>query len=76
MSLDQMRTIKEGSRFDGSKAERELGLTYTPVHTAIQEALASHRQPHPRALHYRRTLTPGRLALNFRLIIRSFSSGL
>ncbi|MGC9523449.1 MAG: NAD-dependent epimerase/dehydratase family protein [Anaerolineae bacterium] len=43
MSLDQMRTIKEGSRFDGSKAERELGLTYTPVHTAIQEALASHR---------------------------------
>ncbi len=29
MSRDQIRTMKEGFRFDGSKAEKELGITYT-----------------------------------------------
>ncbi len=43
MSQDQIRTIKEGFRFDGSKAERELGITYTPVHVALEEAIAFYR---------------------------------
>ena len=43
MSRDQMRTIKEGYRFDGTKAERELGITYTPIRTALEEAIASYR---------------------------------
>lgn len=42
MSMDQMRTIKEGFRFDGSKAERELGITYTPISDALEEAIASY----------------------------------
>jgi len=42
MSVDQMRTMKEGLRFDGSKAERELGITYTPIRTALEEAIASY----------------------------------
>jgi dihydroflavonol-4-reductase len=43
MSSDQIRTMKEGFQFDGSKAERELGITYTPIHVAVEEALASYR---------------------------------
>ena len=43
MSRDQMRTIKEGYRFDGTKAERELGITYTPIRAALEEAIASYR---------------------------------
>jgi dihydroflavonol-4-reductase len=31
MSTDQMRNVKEGAVFDGSKAERELGITYTGI---------------------------------------------
>ncbi|MFP3880033.1 MAG: NAD-dependent epimerase/dehydratase family protein [Dehalococcoidia bacterium] len=41
MSIDQMRTIREGSQFDSSKSEKELGITYTPIRTAIEEAIAS-----------------------------------
>lgn len=44
MSTDQMRNIKEGGVFDGSKAERELGLAYTPIRAAIEEEVASHRK--------------------------------
>jgi len=47
MSKDQMRTMKEGLRFDGRKAERELGITYTPIHVAIEEAIASYRGQTP-----------------------------
>lgn len=43
MSQDQIRTIEEGFRFDGSKAERELGITYTPVRVALEEAIAFYR---------------------------------
>lgn len=43
MSTDQMRTMKEGVRFDGSKAVRELGITYTPIRVALEEAIASYR---------------------------------
>ncbi len=44
MSLDQMRVMKEGFRVDGSKAERELGITYTPIRTALEETIASYRE--------------------------------
>ncbi len=43
MSLDQMRTMKNGLLADGSKAARELGLVYTPVRNALAEAIASYR---------------------------------
>jgi dihydroflavonol-4-reductase len=44
MAKDQIRTMKEGFVIDGSKAERELGITYTPVRVAIEEAIASYRE--------------------------------
>jgi dihydroflavonol-4-reductase len=43
MAIDQIRTMKEGAEVDGSKAERELGITYTPVRVALEEAIASYR---------------------------------
>lgn len=43
MSIDQMRTMKEGFRVDGRKVEKELRLEYTPVRVALQEAIASYR---------------------------------
>lgn len=43
MSKDTMRNLKEGAIFDGSKAERELGVTYTPIREALEEEVASHR---------------------------------
>ena len=39
MSTDQIRTMKEGFQFDGGKAERELGLVYTPIRVALEEAI-------------------------------------
>ena len=44
MSTDQMHTMKEGFSFDGSKAERELGVTYTPIRKALAEAIASYQE--------------------------------
>ena len=44
MAMDQIRTMKEGFVIDGSKAERELGITYTPVRVAVEEAIASYRE--------------------------------
>lgn len=41
MALDQVRSMKEGHVFDGSKAERELGLVYTPIREAVEEEVAS-----------------------------------
>ncbi|GAB4251284.1 MAG: NAD-dependent epimerase/dehydratase family protein [Thermoleophilia bacterium] len=35
LATDQVRTMQEGFYFDGSKAERELGLRYRPVGDAI-----------------------------------------
>ena len=40
MAADAMRTIKNGLNFDGSKAERELGLTYTPIREAVEEEIS------------------------------------
>ncbi len=44
MSTDQMRNIKEGAVFDGSKSERELDLAYTPIREAIEQEVASHQR--------------------------------
>jgi dihydroflavonol-4-reductase len=43
LPADGMRTMKEGFQFDGSKAERELGITYTPIRVALEEAIASYQ---------------------------------
>ena len=43
MSTDQMRNLREGGAFEGGKAERELGLTYTPIGVSIEEEVASHK---------------------------------
>lgn len=43
MSVDQARTMRAGLVFDGSKAERELGIVYTPVRAAIEDAIAALR---------------------------------
>jgi dihydroflavonol-4-reductase len=43
MSVNQMKTMKEGFRVDGSKAEKELGITYTPIKTALEEQIAALR---------------------------------
>jgi dihydroflavonol-4-reductase len=40
MSVDQIKTMKEGFKVDGSKAERELGIFYTPFRIALQEKIA------------------------------------
>ena len=44
MAIDQMKTMKEGIEADGSKAERELGLSYTPIRTALEEGINWYRQ--------------------------------
>ncbi len=49
MSVDQIRTMKHGFAFDGGRAARELGFTYTPVRTAIEEMIAALRPAAPKA---------------------------
>jgi dihydroflavonol-4-reductase len=44
MSIDQVRTILRGFRFDGSKAVRELGITYTPLRQAVADTIAADRE--------------------------------
>jgi len=44
MATDQISTMKEGFKADGSKAERELGITYTPIRVALEEAIASYQE--------------------------------
>jgi dihydroflavonol-4-reductase len=40
MPYDLMRTAYQGSLlFDGSKAERDLGISYTPIRVALEEAI-------------------------------------
>jgi dihydroflavonol-4-reductase len=41
MSVDQIRVMKEGVKANGIKVERELGITYTPVRVALEEAITS-----------------------------------
>ncbi|HLF34341.1 MAG TPA: NAD-dependent epimerase/dehydratase family protein [Cyclobacteriaceae bacterium] len=44
MAVDQMKTMKEGFMADGSKAERELGLSYTPIEIALEEHIEAARK--------------------------------
>jgi hypothetical protein len=44
MTIDQIRVIKKGVRADVSKAERELGIIYTPIRVAFEEAIASYQK--------------------------------
>ncbi len=39
MSVDQVRLMKQGMEADGSKVTRELGITYTPIRVALEEAV-------------------------------------
>jgi dihydroflavonol-4-reductase len=41
LSVDGVRLSREGIRADGSKAERELGIRYTPIREAVKEAIAA-----------------------------------
>ena len=41
MAIDQMKVMKAGFSVDGSKAERELGIKYTLIRTALEEAIRS-----------------------------------
>jgi len=41
MAIDQMKVMKAGFSVDGSKAERELGIKYTPIRAALKEAINS-----------------------------------
>jgi dihydroflavonol-4-reductase len=43
LSVDASWTLKVGFQYDGSKAEGELGITYTPIRQALEEAIASYR---------------------------------
>ncbi|MGD8403582.1 MAG: NAD-dependent epimerase/dehydratase family protein [Anaerolineales bacterium] len=44
MSVDQVRTMKQGLQVDGGKTAKELGLVYTPIRKAVTEAVASFRK--------------------------------
>ena len=46
MATDSMRVLKEGLCFDGSKAERELGFIYSPIHDAIEEEISAYQSAH------------------------------
>lgn len=41
---ETVRTLLHGHRFDASRAERELGLRYTPVETTIRRTLTWHAE--------------------------------
>ncbi|MBN1471554.1 MAG: NAD-dependent epimerase/dehydratase family protein [Syntrophaceae bacterium] len=43
MSIDAIREMQHGMIADGSKAERELGLFYTPIRKAIEEEVIDMR---------------------------------
>lgn len=41
LSLDAARTLTSSLKADGGKARRDLGITYTPIHVALEEAVSS-----------------------------------
>ena len=43
LSLDAVRTLRAGLRAEGGRVQRELGLHYTPVRRALEEAVATIR---------------------------------
>ena len=44
MAIDQMKVMEAGFSADGSKAERELGIKYTPIRVALEEAIDSFKK--------------------------------
>ena len=44
MASDQQRTLREGIEADGGKTQRELGISYTPIRTALAEAIDWYKQ--------------------------------
>jgi dihydroflavonol-4-reductase len=44
--VDQANMARVGFRFDGSKAERDLGLRYTPIRDTIEKTVAFLRNQH------------------------------
>jgi hypothetical protein len=46
MAFDQVNLMMQGFLVDGSKAERELGLKYTPLRVGVEEAIASFTGEH------------------------------
>lgn len=43
MYIDQVRTMSKGIHADGSKAEKELGISYTPIRIALEEELSGRK---------------------------------
>ncbi|MDM7999524.1 MAG: NAD-dependent epimerase/dehydratase family protein [Dehalococcoidia bacterium] len=41
LSFDAAKTLTASLKADGSKAQRELGITYTPIRLAVEETVAS-----------------------------------
>jgi dihydroflavonol-4-reductase len=41
MSIDQVKTMKGGLIMTGTKAEKELGLKYTPIRKTLEEMITS-----------------------------------
>lgn len=39
-----LRMMKEGFKADGNKAEKELGLKYTPIYIALEEQIAAEKK--------------------------------
>ena len=42
-----IRTMLHGHAFDGSRAERELGISYTPIETTFERMVAWYRETGP-----------------------------
>lgn len=43
ITLDYIRIVRDGCQYDGSKAERELGLTYSPIQETLEAVIDSLR---------------------------------
>ena len=44
MAVDQIKTMKEGCIADGSKAERDLNITYTPIKITLEDVIKSFKE--------------------------------
>jgi len=43
LAIDQIRLMKQGFQADGSKATRDLGLSYTPIRVALEDEIRAIR---------------------------------
>jgi dihydroflavonol-4-reductase len=44
LSTDMIRVTRQGMSFDGSKVERDLGVTYTPIRAALEDVITSYEK--------------------------------